>query len=249
MSRLTVGLVLGLLLTVSLLVAAPARLLALVLPAERVLLQGFDGSLWRGTVSRCLVRTGAGYLHLGRVAWQLDPISLVTLAPRLSIESQWGRQRIAGDLVLHGGQDFDLFDVEATVAADLVRQFAPLALGGSLNGTFERIAVRDGLPVRAEGRLVWQNGAWESPQGLLPLGTYAADIVTLDRGSLSGEVLTLSGPVPAQGVAALEGRAYSVDVLVGGERALDPQIQRALPLIATPEGERYRIRLEGEIGG
>lgn len=249
MSRAALGLPLGLLLIVSLVVSAPARLLSLVLPGERILLQGFDGSLWRGTVSRCLVRTGPGYLHLGRVGWQLDPISLLTLAPRLSVESQWGRQHVAGDIVLHGEQDFDLFDLEATVAADLVRQFAPLALGGSLNGNFERIAVRDGLPVRAEGRLVWQNGAWEAPQGFLPLGTYAVDIRTRDSGRLSGEVITLTGAVLAQGVAELDGRAYRIDILVGGDSGLDPQIQRALSLVATPEGERYRIQFEGEIRG
>jgi hypothetical protein len=249
MSRLTLGLGLALLFALSLLASAPARLLSLVLPDERVVMQGFEGTLWHGSASRCLVRAGPGYLHLGRVEWRLRPLSLLTLAPRLSLQSQWGRQHVAGDIVLHGEGDFDLFQFEATVAADLVRQFAPVALGGTLNGSFERIAVRDGLPMAARGRLVWQNGAWEGPQGMLPLGTYALDITTEEPRLLSGEVLTLSGEVRAEGLAELAGRAYLVDILLTGENALDAQIERALSLIAASEGDRYRLRLEGEFQG
>lgn len=249
MSRLTLGLGLALLFALSLLASAPARLLALVLPAERVVMQGFEGTFWRGTASRCLVRAGPGYLHLGRVAWRLEPLSLLMLAPRLRLESQWGRQRVAGDVVLHGERDFDLFQFEATVAADLVRQFAPLSLGGTLNGSFEHIAVREGLPLTAQGRLVWQNGAWEAPQGMLPLGTYALDVRTQQPGLISAEVLTLSGEVRAEGLAELAGRAYLVDIVLAGDGALDEQIARALSLVATPEGGRYRMRLEGEFQG
>ena len=56
MSRLSLGLTLVLLLLVSLIVAAPARLLAALLPAEQVHMEGFAGTLWRGNASRCLVR-------------------------------------------------------------------------------------------------------------------------------------------------------------------------------------------------
>ncbi len=249
MSRLALGLLLAALLVVSLLASAPARLLSQVLPADRVVVQGFGGTLWHGTASRCLVQAGPGYLHLGRVEWRLDPLSLLTLAPRLTVESQWGRQRIAGEIELRGDRDFDLADVEATVSADLVRQFAPLALGGTLNGNFSHVAVRDGLPVAARGRLVWQEAAWEAPQGMQPLGTYAVDVETAGEGILTGEVLTLSGEVRAEGLVELQGPTYRVDILLSGEDALDEQLARALALVATPEEGNYRLRLEGGFQG
>ncbi len=249
MSRLSLGLTLALLLLVSLIVAAPARLLATLLPAEQVHMEGFAGTLWRGSASRCLLRAGPGYLHLGSVSWRLAPLSLLTLAPRLTVESQWGQQRFAGDLVFRGEQAFDFHDFEATLAADLLRRFAPITLGGHLNASFDELVVRDLVPVSAQGRLVWQSAAWESPQGLMPLGTYAIDIDPQQGGGLSGEVLTLSGRVNASGTVGLSGRRYTVDVLVGASNGLDEQVQRALSLIAAPEGNAYRVNLDGEFDG
>jgi hypothetical protein len=246
MSRTSQGLVLALLLIVSLVTSAPARLLSFVLPADQVVMQGFTGTLWRGATSRCLIETGQGYLHLGAVRWRLSPLSLLTLSPRLTIESQWGTQRIAGDVVLRGEKDFDLHDFEASVAADLLRQFAPVGLGGSLSASFNHLLIRDSLPATGEGRLVWQEGAWQSQTGRLPLGSYAVDIVPAAGGGLEGTVLTLSGPVEAEGGLELLGRDYSVDILVGSQGSLDSQVERALSLIATPEERRYRIVLEGE---
>ena len=46
---------------------------------------------------------------------------------------------------------------------------------------------------------------------------------------------------------ALEGIAYDIDVLVGSKRPLDPQLQQALSLIATPVGQEYRVQLQGDL--
>ncbi len=247
MSRITLGLVLVLLLLISLLLSAPARLVGLVIPAEQIAMQGFSGTLWRGSASRCLLRTESGLLHLGEVSWDLAPLSLLTFSPRLTLDARWGRQRISGRVVLRGDRDVDLHDFEATVAADLVRQFAPLALGGSISASFTRLVVRDGMPVAGEGRLVWQDGVWSSPTGQLTLGSYAVEVLDAGDGQLRGDVITLAGPVEATGEVALDGQAYRVDVRVGGERALDPRIGQALALIAAPENGGFRLQLDGEL--
>jgi hypothetical protein len=121
-----------------------------------------------------------------------------------------------------------------------------VGLGGSLSASFNHLLIRDSLPATGEGRLVWQEGAWQSQTGRLPLGSYAVDIVPAAGGGLEGTVLTLSGPVEAEGGLELLGRDYSVDILVGSQGSLDSQVERALSLIATPEERRYRIVLEGE---
>ena len=247
MSRFTLGLILALLLGVSLVVSAPARLLNLVLPAEQVLMQGFGGTLWRGSASRALVRAGPGYLHLGAVHWSLDPLSLLLLAPRLTLSSVWGNQVISGDLVLHGAQDIDLYDFEVVVAADLLRQFAPVAFTGSLSAQLGNLQLRNGLPHSGAGRLVWQNGGWQSPGGLLPLGTYALDFYQAPGEMLQGEVVTVSGPVAANGTVELQNRNYRVDILVSSRVAMDDQLQQALSLIAAPEPQGYRVVLNGEL--
>jgi len=246
MSRFAIGVALTLLLLLSLLVSAPARLLNWVLPGDQVLMQGFAGTLWRGSASRCLVQVGPGYLHLGAVQWSLEPLSLLLLAPRLALNSVWGNQVISGELVLRGRQDIDLYDIEAVVAADLLRQFAPVALTGSLSMQLSSLQLRDGLPHAGEGRLVWQNGGWQSPQGVLPLGSYALEYLQAPGAALEAEVLTLSGPLQASGAAQLQGRTYQVNILLGSQAPMDTQLEQALSLIAAPESGAYRMKLNGE---
>jgi general secretion pathway protein N len=246
MSRIAWGLVLALLLCVSLVVSAPARLLNLVLPSEQVLMQGFGGTLWRGNASRALVRVGPGYLHLGAVHWSLDPLSLLLLAPRLTLSSVWGNQVISGDLVLRGAQNVDLYEFEAVVAADLLRQFAPVALTGTLSAQLDKLQLRDGLPYSGVGRLVWQNGGWQSPGGILPLGTYALDFHQAPQELLQARVITVAGQVEASGTVELQSRDYRVDILVSSQVAMDAQLEQALSLIAAPEPEGYRVVLNGE---
>ncbi len=236
-----------LLLLASLLVTAPARLLGLVLPAGQVAMQGFSGTVWRGKASRCLVQTPAGYLHLGAVGWQLDPLSLLLLAPRLSLDSRWGSQTLTGQLTLRGARDVDLAELEANIPAELLRQFIPVNLAGVLALQLGSLELRDGLPVKGDGRLVWRDGGWDSPSGPVALGSYALDFSQGAGGLLAGNVLTLSGVVAAQGTVTLQDRSYGVDITVSSETGLDGRLQQALGLVARPVDGGYRIKLDGSI--
>ena len=88
------GLVLALVLIGGLIVTAPARLVSLLAPDEGLILQGFSGTLWRGSASRALVQVGPGYFQLGSVDWTLNPLSLLLFRPGLEMSSHWGRQNI-----------------------------------------------------------------------------------------------------------------------------------------------------------
>lgn len=246
MSRTLGVAALVLLLLLCLLASAPARLLGLLLPSDQIVLGGFSGTLWRGRVSRCLVRAGPGYVHMGAVQWRLQPLSLLLFAPRLSLASRWGAQTLMAELVLQGQRDLSFADLEANFSADLVRQFVPLALAGTLSLQLEKLHLHDGLPKQAAGRLVWQNGVWLAPDGPLPLGSYSLDFTQDPDGPLLGSVVTLSGPVEASGELELAGRSYNVDIMVRGPDALDARLQQGLSLIAQPVGQAHRIKLDGE---
>tara|TARA_R110001592_G_scaffold363371_1_gene685606 strand:- start:223281 stop:224033 length:753 start_codon:yes stop_codon:yes gene_type:complete len=245
-SRTLRALALALLLLGCLLATAPARLLGLVLPSDMVIMQGFSGTLWQGTASRCLVRTPGGFLHLGAVKWRLQPWSLIRFAPRISLDSDWGSQSLNTELVLRGGQDVDLAALEATIPADLLSQFAPVELAGVLQVQAEYLVLRGGLPVEGKGRLVWLNGAWNSPSGPLPLGSYALDFAQAPDAALQGQVLTLAGEVTAQGSVQLQGRSYGIDITVQNEAGLDGRLQQALSLVARPVENGYRLKLSGD---
>ncbi len=231
---------------VTLLANTPARLLAHVLPAGQVIMEGFGGTVWNGRAGRCLIRLPAGYLHLGAVQWSLDPLSLLTLAPKVAVQSKWGQQTAAGSLVLKGQQDLRVEDFEGRVGADLLRQFAPLAVGGSFHFQLALLELRGGLPHETRGRVVWQKGSWLSPRGPVALGSYALDVQQPAGEALVGEVVTLNGPLQARGGLKLEGRRYELDVFAGGDAALNADLKNALALLATPTPEGYRIALDGE---
>jgi general secretion pathway protein N len=245
-SRLVWAAVLALLLFVNLVVSAPARLLRLALPGEQLLMQGLAGTVWHGSASSVLLRLPQGYLQLGTVHWSLHPLSLLLLAPRLTLHSEWGNQTLEGELVLRGQRDLDVFNLEAQVAADLLTHFAPVAVDGMFTLQLEHLQLRDGLPYSTAGRLVWQEGGWRSPRGLVPLGSYALDVQQVEGEDLQGKVITLSGPLQANGAVQLQGRHYDVDIVLGSENTLDAQLQQMLSLIAVAEDGGYRISVKGD---
>lgn len=245
MPRFLIGLC-GVLLLLFLLVAsAPARLLSAILPPGQVTMQGVSGTLWQGVSSRTVAAVEGGYLHLGRVAWSLSPGSLLLFSPRIDIDSQWGNQRIRGELVYNSRGSIDFTNVDALIPAALVQQFVPLELSGNFALLLPRLDVVDAEPRAGEGRIVWQDGAWVSPDGKRPLGSYAIDFQQLAGEPLVGEVVTLSGSLEAAGKVSLDGRNYAVDILLSGPGLDDPQLKQALQLVAIPEGDDFRVSLEG----
>ena len=179
--------------------------------------------------------------------WELSPWSLLTLAPRVTVESRWGGQQLAANIVYHGSDHIRLGNVDATVPAALVRQFVPLELSGDLSLLAQRLELRDGLPYAADGRLVWRDGGWVSPQGPRSLGDYALDIRQPPGEPLVGEVATLGGSLRADGRITLSDGNYDVDVLLAGDGLEDPQLRQALQLVAAPEGKGFRVALQGPI--
>jgi len=245
-SRFMPVLILLLALVFSVVAAAPARLIASFVPAENVVLEGLSGTLWEGRASRAMVRIPSGFLHLGAVRWTLHPASLLTLSPAVDIQSVWGGQRLKARAQWLGDGSYRLEGVEGRFAADLLRQFAPLAVGGYFDVQLASMAVEENLPSSGEGRLVWERANWQSPNGPVSLGTYALDFAQNTGEPLLGNVLTLAGPLQAQGRVQLEGRRYEVDIVVQSEEGFDAQLQQALMLMATPEDDGYRIALESE---
>lgn len=248
MRRILPGLAALCLLGILLAVLAPARLLAWLLPPSQILASGYTGSLWTGSAARVQIATPAGPLHLGRVDWQLSPWSLLRLAPALQLQSAWGSQRLSGHLQLRGADDLRLTDLSARLDAALLQQLAPLQLAGTLELQVARLVLRNGQPQELEqARLLWQSASWDSPRGPIPLGTYVLEAGQGADGPLRGEVMTLQGPVRAGGELQWDRGSYSIGLRLDSEGAWDPLLQESLALLATPEGDGYRLQLSGQL--
>ncbi len=247
MSRVAAGVALAILFLVCLLALAPARLLNAFLPGERVIVQGYSGTVWRGAANRALLAANGGYIHLGKINWTLNPLSLLTFSPALNIESSWGRQHINTGVRLTGLHTLELTDVDALVPVQLLRQFLPLALAGDFSVQAQHLTLENGLPTQASGRVVWRNAAWMSSQGLLSLGTYAIEFQQEPGQALYAEVLTLAGSVRVNGSVQLLGKDYALDILISSDAGLDAQLEQALSLVAQPVADGRRIKFEGQL--
>ncbi|MFV8818206.1 type II secretion system protein N [Haliea sp. E17] len=237
----------GLLLLVVLLASAPARLFSLFLPPDQVVLQGLTGTLWRGAASRAMIATDAGYLHLGHLQWHMKPLSLLLLSPAVVIDSAWGGQQFSGELRRTLAGNLHIDDAEGRFDAAVLGRFLPVRLEGEIALQIEALVLRDGMPQTATGRLVWQGAGWQSPQGMRPLGSYAADLQTLDNATITGAVLTLSGDVQAEGALRWRAGEYGVDITLQGPGIDDPQLRQALQLMAAPEGDGFRLQFNGAL--
>ena len=249
MTQLRMGIALFVLLLVLLAISAPARLLGLLVSSDVLVIHGFSGSLWRGAAAQCVVRVGHGYLNLGNVKWHLEPMTLLTLSPTIALESQWGAQNISGAITLRDVEDIDIdiADLDATISAQLLRQFAPLQVAGDIAVRVERLTIRSGMPYASKGQIVWRDAAWLSSLGSIPLGSYAVDFSQPQGEALTGEIVTVSGTVQAQGNVELRDRDYAVDVFVEADSGLDEQVRQAMSLFAQPEADGYRIVLNGQL--
>jgi hypothetical protein len=65
---------------------------------------------------------------------------------------------------------------------------------------------------------------------------------------IQANIDTLSGPVVATGAVTLNQRRYAIDLFIESSgQELDAELAQALSLIASPEENGYRLRLDGEL--
>jgi general secretion pathway protein N len=230
-----------------LLVNAPARLLGYALPSQQVLLQGFSGSFWHGSADSAALAVAGGHLQLGRLQWNLSPVSLLLLSPRVEVETRWGRQSLAADIKVSRDGKLRLRDCTATLPASLVRQWLPVQLRGSLNFLTEDLSFSGQYPHEGSGRLVWQDAHWIGNTTSQDLGDYVLEFDVKDAGQVEGRVSTLSGPIMVQGTVKLAQQQYSLDLMLSSESGIPPELGNALQLVAEPTDSGYRVKLDGTL--
>lgn len=227
---------------------APARVSSYFLLDSPVKLQGVSGTLWRGQASRAAVVLPQGELLLGAVSWRLRPLSLLGLAPKVNIKSTWGAQQFDGVVQFWRSGDLRLTNFSANFDAKLVAAFFPLAIDGVVSTQFDHFRIKSGVVTRADGRLVWQQGRWLSPRGPRPLGSYAMDLQSSnDNMGIVGSLVTLAGPVNAEGEAILRDKQYEVDVILRHDRGFEPELSNMLSLMAQPLESGFHVKLGGEL--
>ena len=233
---------------VLLLMAVPARVLGYLLPAT-LQLGGFSGTIWQGQAARATVVTAGKLVHLGQVSWQLAPWSLLILSPSIELNARWGQQRLQGNVQVGPGGGLTLRNIDVSVDAQVIREFMPLFIGGTLEAQVALLSMESLTPPSIEqvdGRVIWSNGVWTARSGDVALGNYALEI-NGQQGSLVGILQTLSGPLKVDGQLNLDGQQYQVDVALRGPATSNEGLRNSLRLMATPTADGFDLKLNGQL--
>lgn len=236
----------GALLGLLLLVSAPARLLNVWLPEQTLRLEGYSGSIWRGSASSALLAVDGGWLQLGELQWRLALRSLPLLSPRVEIQSSWGPQHLSANVQLYPNGSLRLHQASVSFDAGLIKQWLPIQLGGALQLRVNDVDIVAGELLSGRGQLVWQRAFWTGNNSSQLLGDYVLEFVLQGARTASANITTLAGPVQVEGSLAVREKSYSVDARLSSAQGFGSELASALQLMAAPVPGGYHLKFSGE---
>ena len=222
----------------------PARVAYQWFAPDGVDLGGIRGSVWNGSAREL----NAGGLYLRDVGWQVRPLRLLTGKVAVDVEATPGSGFVEGGVALGFGGDISIADLNGSGS---LQSFAGIlnmpGLRGDVSLQFERLQLRDGLPVAAVGTI--------AVAGLVaPL---------IDPGSIGGyrmefftnETGVIASVEDANGVFDLAGsltvsadRNYVFLGKVAATERTSDKLRDQLRFLGSPDPRgRHEIRLEGSL--
>lgn len=227
----------------------PAQLAWNWVLAERVRdiqLDGVSGSIWNGSVTDVRVRGHS----LGPLRWQLEALSLLQAAPRLTVHLD-GRQlngsarlQVQRDTTLHLRQG--RFTLDATWLAPALALPALVPQGRVLVHIDEVQIDPDGVPAAGRLQLDWHDAGFAG-LAAAPIGEIQMQAQGSGRQWLGTVSSTPTSALRVEGGFQLRDRIYHADITVAARDATHPAVQ-LLPLIGQPQGDgSQRLLIDGQV--
>ena len=231
---------LGVLVFVVLLVATlPARVLVDRIPAVQA--SGVGGSLWSGHAQTLSIQG----VVLGRAQWRLFALPLFL-----------GQLKIQADVNPPGGQgtahciitfrrDVTCSQVDASLPLQsLQMRHLPQGWSGRLVADLSHLAVKQGWPVAATGRIDVQDVQKMAGAGLSPFGSFRVEFPAHDIDPAQGLVGALTdtgGPLSVVGTLRLApDRTYVIDGRVAARGGAPAEVARAIEYLGLPDAQGRR---------
>jgi general secretion pathway protein N len=226
-----------LVLAVVLLATFPARVAYQWLAPPELQLSGISGSIWNGHATEGL----AADVYLTDIHWRFRPASLF----RGNLTYEAAAKPVGGSLMTDVSVATDgsiiLTDLSGGVPLDLVLpQFQAQGISGDLSLAFDRLVLRNGIPVAATGSVtVVDLFAPYLSAGVL--GDFQLVFATTPDG-ISATLDDLAGVLDVSGNVDLSpDRHYRVQGLVKARPAAPPSVEAQLRVLGSPDdnGMRY----------
>jgi general secretion pathway protein N len=222
----------------------PARVAYQWFSPDTVNLGGIQGTIWSGSAREL----SGGGLYLREVQWRMRPLRLLTGKLGLDAEAIPGSGFIEADLALGPGGDVAISNLKGS---GTLQAFASVlrmpGLKGDISLQFERLHLRDGLPVAADGTVAVA-GLVAPMIDPVSIGGYRMDFITNESGVVAS-VEDSNGAFDLAGSLTISGdRSY---VFLGKVAATDrtsEKLRSQLRFLGSPDDRgQHEIRFEGSL--
>jgi len=237
-------LVAALTLIVGLMVLFPARVAYRWAAPSQLAISGIHGTIWRGTAEAA----ASNGVFLQDVSWRMKPLRLITGKAIYRITASPASGFVEGDIGLTLGGNVVVSDLAASLPLDALAGALNISgLRGEASLEVERLKLRDGLPVTADGTLQLNNL-------VVPrisrdsIGGYRAEFFTQDSG-VTASVEDTNGVVDLAGSLQVnEDRSYQFLGQVVETPETPANLKQQMKALGSPNERGQReVRLEGSL--
>jgi hypothetical protein len=202
-----------------------------------------NGTVWSG---RAAVGDVAD-IAVRDVSWNLAVGSLLIGRVSVAFDARLADGFVNGNLVATTSQ-LRLTDVTVSTSLQTLNDLLPIyAIEGQVSLALERLVIEDAWPLAAVGEL--RIGNLEAPPfpptpgaGMIPLGSFRAQLLELDEPGVSALLTDSGGPLELEGRAQLAtDRSYLLDGLVRARpEASDMLLQGLAIMTSEPDADGRR---------
>jgi len=222
----------------------PARVAYTLFAPAELKLSGIAGSIWNGTATEGV----AGGAYVRNIAWKFKPASLLSGELGFSTSSKPMSGTLDADLAVSTGGTLTLTALSGNLPLDLVHPaIQQSGIRGDLHLEFDRLVIRDGIPVAAEGSVTISD--FFSPAlSNSRIGDFRADFQT-DTEAITGSVEDIDGVLDVSGLITVNQDGSFVFVgLVAATPSTPSSVADQLRFLGSANARGQReFRYEGQL--
>lgn len=222
----------------------PARVAYTLFAPAQLQLSGIAGSVWNGTATEGV----AGGAYVRDISWKFKPASLLSGELGFTTSSRPMSGTLITDLAVNTSGTLTLSALSGNLPLDLVHPaIQQSGMRGDLHLEFEKLVIRDGIPVEAEGSVTIID--FFSPAlSASRIGDFRADFRT-EAGAITARVVDINGVLEVDGSITLnQDRSFAFLGLVAATAATPTSIRDQLRFLGSANARgQHEFRFEGQL--
>jgi len=222
----------------------PARVAYEWFAPPNATMSGISGTAWSGRAAEASLSG----LYLRDLSWRVKPLALFTGRVSIAIEATPAAGFLESTVTLGHSGTIELRNLQASLPLESVEQLAGMpGLRGTASAEFDRLILRDGMPVAADGVLTVSSL-------LVPkifrsaIGGYRVEFFTRNSG-ITASVEDTDGVIDLAGSLQLaEDRTYQFIAQLAPTQSTPAILRQQMQFLGTAnERGQYQLRLEGKL--